>query len=162
MTSQEQTIYNVAIGAGFPDTLARILIAQAQHESANFTSNLFLRYNNAFGYSFVPGARWQLPTPGTKADNGQPIAAYASLENSAHEIVDWIKRRQVQGLFPADLNSITDPYKYAELLKKAGYYGDTLSNYAAGLKSFFKNNAGSISIVALLAIGAAAYFIIKV
>lgn len=138
--SAANVIYNTARNAGFPDTLARLLVAQAQHESGNFTSNFFKKYNNAFGYSYVRGGKWQLSTPGTIADNGQPIAAYASLENSTMEIVEWIKRRIQEGKFPA-LDKIDNPQVYAELLRKAGYYTDTLENYRRGLVSFF--NAGA-------------------
>jgi flagellum-specific peptidoglycan hydrolase FlgJ len=122
--------------AGIPDALSRLMVAQAAHETGDFTSNFFKRYNNAFGYSYVKGAKWQLPEPGTIADNGLPIAAYASVENSTMEVVDWIKRRVNEGKFPA-LNTITSPEQYAQLLKSAGYYGDTVSNYLRGLKRYF-------------------------
>lgn len=129
-------IYNTARNAGFPDILARLLVAQAQHETGNFTSNFFKKYNNAFGYSYVSGAKWQLRDPGTIADNGAPIAAYASLENSTMEVVDWIKRRIAQGVFPA-AELINGPALYAELLKKAGYYQDKVENYSRALVKFF-------------------------
>ena len=137
--SAANIIYNTARNAGFPDLLSRLLVAQAQHETGNFTSNFFKRYNNAFGYSYVRGGKWQLATPGTVADNGQPIAAYKNVENSTMEVVEWIKRRVQEGKFPA-LDKIDSPQVYAELLRNAGYYTDTLDNYRRGLVSFF--NAG--------------------
>lgn len=138
--SAANIIYNTARNAGFPDTLARLMVAQAQHETGNFTSNFFKKYNNAFGYSYVRNGKWQLPTAGTIADNGAPIAAYASIENSTMEVVEWIKRRITQGVFPA-VDKIDSPQVYAELLKKANYYQDKLENYLRGLKSFY--NAGA-------------------
>lgn len=159
MTTTEQKIFDTARAGGMPVTLSLLLIAQAKHETGNFTSNFFRQYNNAFGYSYVAGGRWQLPGGGSVADNGQPIAAYASVENSTNEIVDWIKRRQSQGKFPADLNTITSPDQYASLLKNAGYFGDTLANYAAGLRSFFATPAGNFSIAlgGLMLVGVAYY-----
>jgi flagellum-specific peptidoglycan hydrolase FlgJ len=132
----ESIIYETAMQAGIPDPLARLMVAQAKHETGNFASNFFKKYNNAFGYSYVSGAKWQLPTPGTTADNGKPIAAYASLQNSVMEVVDWIKRRVNEGKFPS-LSTITTPEQYAQLLKAAGYYGDTVDNYLRGLRHYF-------------------------
>lgn len=123
---------------GLPPVLAGLLLAQAKHESGNFSSNLFRKYNNAFGYNYVSGARWQTGA-GTKADNGMPIAVYASVGDSAREIVDWIYRRVKEGKFPANLDLIRTPDEYAHLLKNAGYYQDNISNYTEGLKNFFQS-----------------------
>lgn len=132
-----QATRGTTLNPGLPPTLASLLIAQAQHETGNFTSNIFRNYNNAFGYSFVPGARYQVGA-GSIADNGQPVAAYRNIEDSTKEVVDWIYRRVAEGVFPKDLNTIVSPEQYAALLKKAGYYQDSVANYTAGIKAFFK------------------------
>lgn len=131
-----QAIRGTQLNKGLPPTLASLLIAQAQHETANFTSNLFTRFNNAFGYSFTPDSRYQSGA-GTIADNNQPIGIYNNIEDSTKEIIDWIYRRVKDGKFPANLETITTPEQYAALLKNAGYYTDTLSNYAAGVRNYF-------------------------
>lgn len=120
--------------AGLPDALARLMLAQSKHETGNYTSNLFRKYNNAFGYSYS-GSQYQIAA-GSNADNGLPIAAYSSIEDSARELVDYIYRRRAAGQFPA-LDTITTPEQYAALLKKVGYYGDTETNYLQGLKRWF-------------------------
>jgi len=137
----DQTIYDQAlqgsdINPGIPPVLAALLVAQAKYETGGFTSNFFRNYNNAFGYSYSPSSIYQTGQ-GTNADNGLPIAAYNSIQDSTKEIIDWIYRRRNEGKFPADLSKITTPDQYALLLKTAGYYGDTLSNYTAGLKRYF-------------------------
>jgi len=142
--SIDQRIYNTARADGMPELLSLFIVAQAKHETGNYTSNFFNRYNNAFGYSFVDGAKWQLPDPGSIADNGLPIAAYKSLENSVHEITDWIKRRVSKNQWPADLKLIRTPEQYAELLKAIGYFGAPLAVYAAGLRRWFES-LGDIS-----------------
>lgn len=150
--SVSELIYNVArsgspFNPGLPDTLARLVVSQAQHETGNFTSNFFRSYNNAFGYSAIAGARYQSGA-GSLADNGKPIAVYPSLENSVYEIIDWIYRRRNEGKFPA-LDTITTPDQYAALLKQSGYYGDTVVNYAAGLKRWFSQNPVKTSLAAV-------------
>ena len=134
-----------AVNPGLPPTLAYLLVAQAKHETGNFTSKFFKQYNNAFGYSYVSGGKYQTGS-GTIADNGQPIAVYPDIESSTKEVIDWIYRRQKEGKFPANLETITTPETYAQLLKASGYYGDTLSNYLKGLKNFFSYNIPPASI----------------
>lgn len=138
---------------GVPPILADLLVAQSKHETGDYTSRAFTLDNNAFGYTYVSGGRWQIG-PGIIADNGEPVAKYASIEDSTAEIVDWIYRRINEGTFPANLGDITTPERYAQLLKDAGYYGDTVSNYLRGLKRWFQENpeTGSAAIVALLVI----------
>jgi len=141
----ENRIYSSALSGtpanpgGLPENLAVLLVAQAKHETGDFTSNGFRIGNNAFGYSYVKGGVWQLPTPGRIADNGQPLAQYRDVENSTKEVVDWIYRRVGEGKFPKDLRTITTPEKYALLLKQSGYYGDTYANYSRGLTAFLKD-----------------------
>lgn len=129
---------------GLPPALSFLVVAQAKHETGNYTSNAFRSGNNAFGYSYVPGAKYQLPAPGAIADNGQPLARYDSLANSTKEIVDWIYRRKNEGSFPSNLATITDPAQYANLLKSAGYYGDTVLNYTNGLLRYLKQLPASV------------------
>lgn len=158
-------IYDTAVAGtkntkGLPPPLALLLVAQAKHETGNFTSRAFLEGRNAFGYSFVRGGVYQLPEPGRIADNGQPLAKYASLQDSTREVVDWIGRRQREGKFPIDLSIITTAEQYARYLKAANYYGDSLDNYTRGLKRWFvelgdaiRRNPGASAGVALFVIG---------
>lgn len=166
----EDRIFNQAIkgtenNPGLPPVLSSLLVAQSAHETGNFTSNFFKNYNNAFGYSYVPNGKYQSGA-GTVADNGKPIAAYASIEDSTKEIIDWIYRRVKEGKFPADLFTITTPDQYAQLLKGANYFGDTLQNYAAGLKRFFTAVQSELEkppakIFTLIALGLLFYWILK-
>lgn len=145
--------------SGVPSALANLLVAQAQHETGNFSSNIFKTGLNAFGYSYYPGSEWQLPEPGIVADNGSATAKYSSVARSTKEIVDWIFRRVREGKFPANLSTITTPEQYAELLKSTGYFTDSASNYAAGMKRFFK--VVTIGGAGFLILGVALYFILK-
>ncbi len=121
---------------GVPSPVAALMLAMAKHETGNFTSNGFKSGNNAFGYSYVAGGKWQDTQPGAYADNGLPLAKYPTVENSAREIVDWIYRRMNEGTFPA-LATVTEPTQFAMLLRNNRYYTDTLTNYANGLKRWY-------------------------
>lgn len=134
----DEIIYNTAVADGMPEQLALFMVAQARHETGNYSHRFFTIGKNAFGYSYVKGAKWQLDKGGPNADNGVPIAQYASVNDSVHEVTDWIKRRQASGKFPADLNTIQTPEKYAALLKGAGYFGASLESYTAGLIAWLR------------------------
>lgn len=142
-TTYDSRIYKQArsgspVNKGFPDPLARLVVAQARHETGNYLSNGFKTGNNLFGYMYVKGARYQLPDPGLIADNKKPLAKYSSLENSVNELLDWIYRRVADKSFPSDLSTIRTPEQYASYLKSAGYYGDSVENYAGGLSRGLK------------------------
>lgn len=139
------------VNPGLPGILPEILLAQAKHETGNFTSRAFRLHNNLFGYSYVPGARYQTG-PGLIADNGQPVASYATIEDSVKEIIDWLYRRVKEGKFT--FPEIQDPAAYAEKIRKAGYYTDTLENYRRGLLAFFRRpeNFSFFGLVLLLSL----------
>lgn len=137
MTTEEigALIYATAFADGMPENMATLIEAQSKHETGLYSSHAFIQDNNCFGYKHVPKGRWQIGD-GIKSSEGDPYAKYRSIENSVHELTDWIKRRQKEKKFPADLNTITTPRRYAFLLKGCGYYGDTIANYTAGLTHF--------------------------
>ncbi len=134
--ASDQVIYGRLIAGtnynyGIPPLLASILLAESKHESANYTSDVFINANNAFGYKYS-GSEYQI---GQYAG----YAVYADLDDSAREFVDYIWRRVSDGSFPSDLDTITTPLQYATLLKNAkigAYYQDSVSNYANGIARY--------------------------
>jgi len=143
MTSQQTgaLIYATAFGDGMPDNMCKLIESQSKHETDLYTSNAFRKNNNCFGYKTVKGGKWQTGA-GITSSEGDPYASYPSIENSVHELTDWIKRRMHEGRFPADLKTIKSPADYAILLKRCGYFGDTVGNYTAGLTHFL--NEGNV------------------
>lgn len=141
----EQKIFSTALQDGMPELLSRFIVAQAKHETGNFTHKFFTIGNNAFGYEYVSGSKWQLDKGGTNADNGIPIAQYAIVENSVHELTDWIKRRQHEGKFPSNLANIQNSDDYAFLLRNAGYYTAPYTTYADRL-AYWLNQLPALSV----------------
>lgn len=133
MTYLESEVFNAGIAGGMPNTVASLLVAQAKHESANFTSSVYRNNNNAFGYKYVgqSGAM-----KGTVSPEGDYYARYVSLYSSATEVVNWWKRRIKEGKVKS-WQDISTPESYSLALKTCGYYGDSVSNYLAGLKRWF-------------------------
>lgn len=131
--TNDDIIYQAARTDGMPENLAILITAQARHETGNYTSRFFTVGKNAFGYSYVKGGKWQLPTPGPIADNGAAIAQYSTIQNSVHELTDWIRRRQKEGKFPLNLETIQTPEQYGQLLKNSNYFGAPLDQYINGI-----------------------------
>lgn len=143
-TDAANRIYSAAIAGnsvnpGLPVALAKLLVGQSGNETRDWTSHFFTDYNACFGYSCVPGAKWQSGCSTTNADNGVKIAAYKSIEDSTQEMVDWIYRRRKEGKFPSDLSTITTPTQYANLLKSSGYYQAPVSVYIKRITDVLKN-----------------------
>lgn len=131
-------IYATAFADGMPAYLCSLIEAQAFHETDSFTSHAFLLNNNCFGYKYVKGGKWQQGA-GITSSEDDPYAKYDSVANSVHELTSWIKRRQKDKRFPADLKEIDSTFEYASLLKECGYYGDEVGNYVTGLNYFLKD-----------------------
>lgn len=130
------------VNPGLPDRLAKLATAQTMHETATEIGNVLIPYtspvfkddNNLMGYKWV-NSRYQIGK-GRKSPEGDYYGKYATIQDSAKELVDWIYRRQAQGVFPA-LNTIQTPEQYAALLKKAGFYTDNYETYSNRLKAWF-------------------------
>lgn len=115
----QQVIYSELLSAGIPPALAVLVTAQSGHETAGWTSHVYLTDNNAFGYGY----------------NGSTYKQYSSVEASADDLADYLARRENEGSFPA-LDTITDPAQYAALLKNAGYYTDSQTTYTNGILNY--------------------------
>jgi hypothetical protein len=151
-----KVIYEAALkkltALGFPNAaaLASYMVAQSQHETANYTSNLFKKNNNAFGYKRYAGSTYQLGT-GQKSPEGDNYAAYANVSDSALEVAAWLGRRKTQFL------NVSSVDQYVSEIKKDGYFGDSLSNYLADVKkylaSFTVPQVLGISLIPVLLVG---------
>ena len=139
-----QIVYNEARAGGMPPALSNLIVAQARHETGDFTSSVFRTCQNAFGYKAVFDAPKCLMSP--EGNNYENYSGSGGLAASTRELVAWIRRRQTDGKFPADLSRITTAEDYASLLKNAGYFGDSLSTYANGLKRFWREYGAAVSI----------------
>jgi hypothetical protein len=154
----DQLIYDMARKSGFPDNFAMLLIAQCKHESANYSSKVFKENNNLNGYKFVGQ---KIAKKGSLSPEGDYYAKYSKVEDSIKELINWIKRRQLEKKFPADLSTINSPSKYAELLKASKYYGADTKIYTNGLIRWLKKvniTNASITLIPILIIISIIYY----
>jgi len=150
----QQIIYNTAIKCGLNDLQAKIIAAQATHESGNFKSNVFKTDNNAFGMK-MPTRRSKrfIARPSTivmRSEGATPYAHYSSVENSIKDLIlSWHAYNKT------DWNKIKTVEDYANYLKSKSYYGDSVANYLKNLlyyvsKLNWLKYTGNIAVIVLI------------
>lgn len=121
----------------------KLIYAQSAHETAYrnnyqepFTSNLFIKQNNAFGMG-VPSKRKFLGSKGPIVAEGQYMAKYPDVRTSWLDLLEWFRYNK----FPTDLNSTQE---YVAWLKKFGYFTAPEQDYLRGVNYWIKKlNLGS-------------------
>lgn len=154
----DQILYNVAIKNGFTPTAARLVVAQARLESADYTSGIFKRNNNTSGMKYAGqslatlgdlapyserssacksvtegkvGGFGPMP-PCTKGDH---YARFRTVEDSARDKIERNFRITMGGVTPDQLKNVKSPEEFANLLKRRSYYGGSETLYAAGMRA---------------------------
>ena len=178
----DQLIYNTAIKQGFKPTAAKLIVAQARFESADYTSNGFKNNLNTSGMKVIGQP---LATRGTLAPknersagcqaggtckNSDHYAKFANVQDSANDKIVRLYSITKGGVTPEQLKNVKDADEFASLLKKRGYYGDKESIYAAGLKAkllriqvveFVTKNKNTLLLGAGLLLIATYYYVYK-
>ena len=106
------------------------IVAQAKHETGNFTSNVYLKDNNMFGMK-LPEKRPTVATQGMKSPEGNYYAHYTSDAESLRDLFLWMDYVS----FPV---TVSGPDEYASRLKDKSYYGASLASYQSALKNWLK------------------------
>lgn len=162
-TEIKNRIYAQAIFKGASKDVARCIVAQSEHETGVWTSNVFKTNNNCFGMR-MPSIRKSpyIIGAGTKppaSEGPTPYAHYASIEDSVSDLFEWFKYNHV------NLSAISTPEQYDAMLSSKGYHAQAQTIYTAALiryfnelKSFvFSNPTNGIAILVLI-IGVAILF----
>jgi len=128
----DQQIYDTAIKNGFNPTTAKLIVAQARFESADYTSNVFKQNNNTSGIKFVgqPNA-----VQGTLSPEGNYYAKFNTIQDALNDKIGRIYNLTMKGVTPQQLKDSTDANDFSEKLKQRGYFGSSASEYANGLKA---------------------------
>lgn len=111
----------------YDDLSVRYIVAQAMHETGNFTSKLFTEHNNAFGMMY-PQIRENVAHSATNTG----YAHYNSINDSIRDLDLYFKSME----YPV-LSSFPTIKEYAKFLKQKGYYTDTILIYGNALHNHF-------------------------
>lgn len=155
--TNDQLIYNTAIKAGFTPTAAKLVVAQARFESADYTSFVFRNNNNTSGMKYIgqPLATRGTLAPmnersstcraGGECKDADHYAKFASVADSAADKINRLYSKTMGGVTPEQLKNAKDADEFADLLKRRSYYGfgkhgtevgnKEQKQYAGGLKA---------------------------
>lgn len=110
---------------------ARFIYSQWVHESAYFSSDLAIEYNN------LGGLTQEAPNDTPQPDGLNYYMQFATPEDYADYFGRYLKLYAEDGIY--DANDIPG---YAAALKHGGYFGDTLENYISGMTSAYNEAFG--------------------
>jgi flagellum-specific peptidoglycan hydrolase FlgJ len=116
-------IYRALKDSGFNDLWAQWVTAQAAHETANFTSFIYRKNNNAFGMKFGP-----VHPHSAKEQNG--YAYYERVPDSVAAYRDLFKSWGLVTLATVD--------SFVKLLRDQKYFDAPYAEYLAGVKYYLK------------------------
>ena len=133
--SLDQEIYNMAIAEGFSPTSAKLVVAQARYESANYGSNVFKNNNNMYGMKFVgqslatrgtlapPNERSESCKSGGACKDSDYYAKYKIPSDSAKDVIQRLYRKTRNGIGFNELKDVKDASEFATKLKTRNYFG---------------------------------------
>jgi hypothetical protein len=131
----DQEIYNIAIKEGFSPTSAKIIVAQARLESANYGSNVFNNNNNMYGMKFVGqplasrGTLAPMNERSSSCQNGGTCvdrdyyAKYDKPSDSAKDVLQRLYKKTRKGIGFDELKNVKDADEFATKLKTRDYFG---------------------------------------
>jgi flagellum-specific peptidoglycan hydrolase FlgJ len=125
--SESEIDWSIIRRSEFKDLLPYI-IAQAKHETGNFSSRLSREANNIFGMRKVYKRKnFQIGT--TKGEGGADFGVYATKDDAVRDFLEWLRQWKTKP-FPRRVSSAA---AYASELKQRGYFSDDLANYKEGI-----------------------------
>lgn len=140
MINYDQEIYDGGIAGGATPALAKLMTAQARHETGNYNNYQTKQNFNVFGMKYSVNSRYA--QPGNISPEKNAYAHYPSLQ---YAILDYIDRYMGQpskngGTKLQEFNTVQDgdTTTFATKLKSYGYFGATLSEYISGLNTALK------------------------
>jgi flagellum-specific peptidoglycan hydrolase FlgJ len=175
----DQMIYDAAVSEGFSPTAAKLVVAQARLESADYTSNVFQNNYNMFGMKYIGQPLANRGTAAPKSEqscnltcNSDYYAKYETPADSARDVVGRLFKITRKGIGFNELKDVTSATEYAQKLKQRDYFGVTAASYALSLNAkllkitalnFYNSNKIAINYIvigaSLIGIGVYIYYL---
>lgn len=159
----DQEIYNGAIKGGATPALATLLVAQARHETGNYSNKQTKVNNNLFGFKYSPNSKFS--KRGNISPEGDPYAKFDTVGDAIQEyVIRYMGKKSSEGgTRLQEFNKIQpkDTTTFANKLKGYGYYGAAVSEYIRGLNgaltrinivAFYNRNKMAVNSSALIGI----------
>jgi hypothetical protein len=124
MNSKSQELFSCLVIAGFGQQTAKLITAQAAHETGNFTSKLFTDFNNPFGMNH-PLLR---KTFSLGAWYG--YATFPNLQAAANDFLLWWKAAKM----PMTFNTVNT---YVDALFIRKYFTASVTEYKTAVNYFY-------------------------
>jgi len=131
-TDIDQAIYNTAIKQGFNPIAAKLIVAQARFESADYTSAVFKANNNTSGIKYIGqsqiNAQRGTPAPSNERTcnltcNRDYYAKFNTVQDAINDKIVRLYNKTMGGVTPQQLKDSTSADDFARKLKMRGYYG---------------------------------------
>jgi len=119
-----KVVYSLLIKNGFDSEQAKLIVAQAAHETNNFSSRIFRENNNLFGMKLAVIR----PTLATGQNRGH--ATFKSVSDSINDFMLYHKARALAPSF----SSVTS---YIDTLHKKNYFEADKEQYLNGVKLYY-------------------------
>jgi len=129
-------IMKLLIDAGYSVRAAEMFAAVSAHETAMWSSELFLRANNLFGMK-IPTERLSLRA-GSYTIGKEVYSAYATIEDSIKDFILYLKAR----MYANDFKTIQELTLF---MQSKGYYTDSFANYSAAVKRRLEQLGGTVT-----------------
>lgn len=117
--------YEFLIQSGISPDKAKVIASVAAHETANFSSELYRKHNNCFGFR-IPKTWSGRCAYDTKSN----YSGYINFVDSINDYIDWCNS------FVGGINE--SPTIHVENMKRKGYFEDSYSNYLRGVMYFYR------------------------
>lgn len=127
-STNSSTVYNLFLTSGFNETLSKFATAQAAHETAGFTSALFLANNNCFGMKY---------SGQVNADKHEKngFADYSDINHSVADLIAWYSRHRTNIFsLPLFINTLES---YVKFLKNNDYFEADETAYLKGCQYYY-------------------------
>lgn len=106
--------------------LAGYMLAQAKHETANFTSKSYTVAHNLFGMK-----------ESSRSNSTGSYLGHAKFSTDEFSILDMIQYLKSSRVYKLSDYAKMDMYKYILTLKSRGYFEDSFLNYYNGVAKFY-------------------------